>query len=235
MAAKQYETILITGANRGLGLEFIRQFAPDSKRIIACCRNPARANELNQIAAHSGGVVQTRVLDVTDAARIKVLAAELADQPIDLLLNNAGVMGPWLAGGVQDVDAWRQVLEVNTIAPLIMVESLLHSVARSKRKLIVNISSKMGSIGDNQSGGGYLYRSSKAALNAVMKSVAIDTAERGVTVLLLHPGWVTTDMGGPKGLIDAVTSVTGMKSIIDRADSSLAGQFLNYDGAQIPW
>ena len=235
MAEKPYDTILITGANRGLGLEFTRQFAPEAKRIIACCRNPARANELNQIATQSGGVVQTRRLDVTDATRVKALAAELADQSVDLLLNNAGIMGPKLAGGVQDVDAWRQVLEVNTIAPLKLVESLLDSVASSRRRLIVNISSKMGSIGDNQSGGGYVYRSSKAALNAVMKSLALDTAERGVIVLLLHPGWVVTDMGGPKGLIDAATSVAGMKRIIDSADNSLAGQFLNYDGAQIPW
>ena len=235
MTEKSYGNILITGANRGLGLEFARQLAPDAKRIIACCRNPARANELNQLATESDGVVQTRVLDVTDGARIKALAAEFAGQPLDLLLNNAGIMGPRLSGGIQDADAWRQVLEVNTIAPLKMVESLLDSVAISERKLIVNISSKMGSIGDNQSGGGYVYRSSKAALNAVMKSLALDTAERGVTVLLMHPGWVATDMGGPKGLIDAATSVAGMKRIIDSADSSLAGQFLNYDGAQIPW
>ena len=235
MAEKRYGSVLITGANRGLGLEFTRQLAGDAERIIACCRNPARANELNQVAAQSAGVVQTRALDVTDGARIKALAAQLADQPIDLLLNNAGILGPRPASGVQDVDAWRQVLEVNTIAPLKMVEAMLDSVALSKRKLIVNITSKMGSMGDNQSGGAYIYRSSKASLNAVMKSLALDTAELGVTVLLVHPGWVSTDMGGPSGLIDAETSVTGMKSIIDRADSSLSGRFFNYDGAEIPW
>ena len=235
MAEKRYGSILITGANRGLGLEFTRQFAPEAERIIACCRNLARANELTRIASQSEGVVQTRTLDVTNGEQIKALAAELAGQPIDLLLNNAGIIGPRSAGSVQDIDAWRQVLEVNTIAPLKMVESLLDSVALSKRKLIVNISSKMGSMGDNQSGGSYIYRSSKAALNAVMKSLSLDTADRGVTVLLLHPGWVATDMGGPNGLIDAVTSVTGMKGVIDRADSGVAGHFLNYDGTEIPW
>lgn len=235
MADKRYACILITGANRGLGLEFARQFVADAERIIACCRSPAKADELKQIAARSEGVIQIETLDVTDGAGIKALADPLRDQPIDLLLNNAGVMGPKTVNGVQDVDGWRQVFDVNTIAPLKMVESMLDSVALSKRKLIVNITSKMGSMGDNQSGGAYIYRSSKAALNAVMKSLALDTAQRGVTVLLLHPGWVTTDMGGPNALIDAGVSVAGMKRIIDRCDSSLSGHFLSYDGLEIPW
>jgi NAD(P)-dependent dehydrogenase (short-subunit alcohol dehydrogenase family) len=235
MAQKRYGTVFITGANRGLGLEFTRQFASDAERVIACCRSPSRANDLNRVAADSKGVVITRSLDVTDGPRIKALATEFAEHPIDLLINNAGVLGPRPESRVLDADAWRQVLEVNTISPIKVVESFLDSVAMSERRLIVNITSKMGSMGDNQSGGAIIYRSSKAALNAAMKSLALDTADRGVTVLLLHPGWVTTDMGGPNGLIDSTASVNGMKAVIDQADQGLSGHFLNYDGAEISW
>lgn len=178
--------------------------------------------------------VEPRALDVRDDAAIEALAAALADEPIDVLINNAGVMGP-RSGLPLDHAAWHDVLAVNVMAPLRIAGAFLASVAKSERRIIVNVTSKMGSIGDNQGGGAYIYRSSKAALNAVSVSLARDVAEHRVTVLLLHPGWVRTDMGGPKGLIDVATSVAGMKALIDRAGPGDSGRFFAYDGAEIPW
>ncbi|MDJ0655527.1 MAG: SDR family oxidoreductase [Xanthomonadales bacterium] len=230
-----YGTVLITGANRGLGLEFTRQLAGDADRIIATCRNPARSDELRAMAESSEGKIEVRALEVTDYSQARKLARELGNDPIDLLINNAGILGPRPGNLVQDVDAWRRVFEVNVIAPTKMVEAFADQVAASNRKLIANITSKMGSIADNTSGGAYIYRSSKAALNAVGRSMARDLADRQVTVLLLHPGWVRTDMGGPNGLIDAPTSVAGMKDILDQATLEQSGGFYNYDGASIAW
>jgi NAD(P)-dependent dehydrogenase (short-subunit alcohol dehydrogenase family) len=193
-----FGNVLITGSNRGLGLEFVRRLAPLSKRIIACCRNPDRADGLKFAADKSAGVVEIQKLDVTNYGQVKSLGQSLAGEPIDLLINNAGVLGPRPENWPQDVDAWRRVLEVNSIAPLKVAESFLESVVASERKIIANITSKMGSIGDNSGGSAYIYRSSKAALNAVMRSLAIDTADRDVVVLLLHPGWVKTDIGNQR-------------------------------------
>ena len=230
-----YGTVLITGANRGLGLEFTRQFAGDAERIIATCRNPNRSDELRALADSSDGQIEVQALDVTDYAKARSLAQQTASEPIDLLINNAGILGPRPENRVQDVDAWRRVLEVNVIAPAKIVEAFADQVTASRRKLIANITSKMGSIADNTSGGAYIYRSSKAALNAVGRSMARDLADRQVTVLQLHPGWVRTDMGGPNGLIDATTSVKGMKAVLDRATLEQSGGFYNYDGTSIPW
>lgn len=231
----EYGTVVITGANRGIGLELTRRFAAKAERVIACCRNPARASSLNQLATDSKGKVQTKTLDVTDYSGVKALAAQLNGQGVDVLINNAGILGPRPDSRVQNVQAWRQVLEVNTIAPLKVAEAFFDNLRGGRRKLIVNLTSKMGSVGDNGSGSAYIYRSSKAGLNAVMKSLAMDTADEDFTVLLLHPGWVKTDMGGPDALIDVSTSVDGLMAIIDAANPSQTGSFLDYDGTVIPW
>jgi len=233
----EFGTVLVTGANRGLGLEFTRRLAPLAERVIACCRNSARAGELNQIAAEAQ-TVQIKTLDVTDYPGVKALANKLGDDHdggIDLLINNAGILGPRPHTWPQDVQAWRRVLETNTIAPLKVAEAFLDGVAASERRTIVNVTSKMGSIGDNESGSAYIYRSSKAALNATMRTLALDTAERGVKVLLLHPGWVKTDMGGPQALIGVEDSAAGTPEVIRNADAETSGRFLNYDGTEIPW
>lgn len=230
-----FGTVVVTGANRGLGLEFVRQFADRAERVVACCRNPARAAELNQIGTDSGGSVQIKTLDVTDYPAVKALAAKVGKEPVDVLINNAGVLGPKPNAWPQDVQAWRRVFEANSIAPLKIAEAFLDSVLASDRKLIANITSKMGSMGDNTSGSAYIYRSSKSALNSVMKSLAVDTAERGGVVLLLHPGWVKTDMGGENALIDAATSVSGMMKTIESAGADQSGRFFDYDGSEIPW
>ncbi len=225
-------SVLVTGAGRGLGLEFARQYAADGWRVIATCRDPLMAQGLAPLQ----GDIEVHTLNVVDNAQIQALAKSLKKEPIDLLLNNAGIYGPRPVklGGV-DYAVWADVMRLNAMSPLKVSECFLDHMVAGKLKKIVTISSKMGSMGDNDSGGGYIYRSSKAALNAVMKSLSIDLKPRGISVAVLHPGWVRTDMGGPGGLIDAEQSVTGMRRVIEGLDMATSGRFYNYDGAEIPW
>ena len=228
-------SILITGANRGIGLEMTAQFAADGWQVIACCRNPATAQALQALAENHAGI-EIHALDVTDYARMAALSAELAGRPIDILLSNAGIFGAKGVGfGAVDPAEWREVLEVNTIAPLMLAQAFVEQVAASERKLIAVISSKVGSIADNGSGGGYVYRSSKTAVNQVVKSLSIDLAGRGISAISLHPGWVKTDMGGPNAEIGSDESVAGLKAILQSAGIAESGQFIEYDGSPIPW
>ena len=225
-------TCLITGANRGLGLEFVRQYAADGWKVVATCRDPDAAVELAALE----GDVTVEALDVSDFARVEALAKKLGPLPIDLLVNNAGIYGPRVVPYDRvDYAAWAEVLRVDTMSPLKVAAVFEANVARSPMKKIVTVTSKMGSMGDNTSGGSYIYRSSKAALNAVMKSLAIDFDDRKITVALLHPGWVRTDMGGPGALIDAFESVAGMRQVIAGLTHADTGKFYNYDGAELPW
>ena len=228
-------TILLTGANRGIGLELARQFAEDGWQVIACCRNPAGADEL-QALAERHPALEIHALDVTDYTQMAALGRELGDRPIDILLSNAGIFGSKSAAfGSIDPGEWRQVLEVNTIAPLMLVQTFAEQVAASRRKLVAVVSSKVGSIADNRSGGTYAYRSSKTAVNQVVKSLSIDLAERGISVISLHPGWVRTDMGGPNAEIGSDESVAGLKRILESAGMAESGQFIEYSGDPIPW
>ena len=225
-------TVLITGANRGLGLEFAKQYAERGWRVLATCRDVERADVLASIK----GQVDIYELDITDHDQIKNLAKQLSKESIDLLLNNAGVYGPRPSklGGV-DYESWQEVLYINTMSPLKVCESFRPHVASSNLKKIAVLSSKMGSISDNQSGSSYVYRSSKAALNAVMKSLSVDLAGHGISVVILHPGWVRTDMGGPGGLINPSESVGGLSKVIDNLNMENSGRFYNYDGKEILW
>lgn len=228
-------SVLITGANRGIGYEFARSFADDGWHVHACCRNPDKAKDLKQLIAGTVGAVTLHKLDVTDGLKVASLARELADEPIDILLNNAGIYGPKTGFGETDYSDWPPVFAANVLAPMRMAERFVEHVALSERKLMVNISSIMGSMGDNSGGGAYIYRSSKAALNAVVKSLSVDLAPRGIAVVAFHPGWVKTDMGGESAAITAVESVKGMRSIIGRLNSGDTGKFFNYDGSMLPW
>ena len=225
-------TVLITGANRGLGLEFAKQYAERGWRVLATCRDVERADVLASIK----GQVDIYELDIKDHDQIKNLAKQLRKESIDLLLNNAGVYGPRPSklGGV-DYESWQEVLYINTMSPLKVCESFRPHVASSNLKKIAVLSSKMGSISDNQSGSSYVYRSSKAALNAVMKSLSVDLAGHGISVVILHPGWVRTDMGGPGGLINPSESVGGLSKVIDNLNMENSGRFYNYDGKEILW
>ena len=228
-------TILITGANRGIGLEFARQFSEDGWQVLACCRNPEGAKDLQSLAA-ACSQIKIYSLDVTDYDQLAALSSQLQQQSIDILLSNAGIYGPrGSAFGEVDVEAWQQVFEVNSIAPLKLAQAFVTQVAASRQKLIAMVSSKMGSIEDNGSGGGYIYRSSKTALNQVVKSLSIDLTERGVSVVSLHPGWVKTDMGGANAETDVKHSVAGLKRILTRAGLAQSGHFFDFDGSEIPW
>lgn len=225
-------SVLITGANRGLGLEFTRQYAADGWRVFAACRDPAGARDLAAVE----GDVSAETLDVDDGPQVAALANKLSGQPIDVLINNAGIYGPKdVTRDTVDYDAWGQVFRTNTMSPLAVSAAFAANVAQGGQKKIITLSSIMGSIAENDSSGDFIYRSSKAAVNAVMKSLAGDLKSEGITVAVLHPGWVRTDMGGPDAAIEAPESVTGMRAVIAGLKESDSGRFLNYDGTKIPW
>ena len=174
-------------------------------------------------------------LEVTDPDGITALAEALSGETIDVLINNAGVYGPRVNFGHIDYKAWRHVLEVNTLAPLRLAEAFVTHLARSPRATLAMITSKMGSIADNTSGGSYIYRSSKAALNAVTRSLAYDLSAQKIACVVVHPGWVRTDMGGPSGLISPQTSAEGIAAVLAGLKPADSGSFFNYDGRTIPW
>lgn len=229
-------TVLITGANRGLGFEFVKQYAEDNWRVIACCRQPSKATELTHLS-HIFPSIQIETLDIADFSQIDSLSNKLANIPIDVLLNNAGVYGDERGHGFGQLDyaTWNNNFTVNTQAPVKMAEAFLPNLKLGKQKLIVSISSLMGSISDNTSGGSVLYRSSKAALNAAMKSLALDLEDKGIGVLIFHPGWVITDMGGPNALISPTVSVAGMRKEIADFTFLQTGSFIKYDGTALAW
>jgi NAD(P)-dependent dehydrogenase (short-subunit alcohol dehydrogenase family) len=231
------KTTLITGANRGIGLEFSRQLAEDGWCVLACSRDLEKSDALNKLAAEYPERITLYALDVTDHGQIEKLSQTLANKPIDLLINNAGVF-PDIndrSFGQTDYDSWAHAFLVNTMAPLKMAEEFIAQITQSSRKTIVTITSKMGSVADNGRGGSYIYRSSKSAVNMVIKSIAIDLESNDIISVLLHPGWVRTDMGGPSGLISVEQSVSGMLSVIREVTSADSGKFIAYDGQIIPW
>lgn len=225
------KTVLITGANRGIGLSLVKLYLEHGWQVHATYRSEHNSKELLNLA-HPHLICHP--LDVTDYLGVSALAAKLPD--IDLLVNNAGYYGPKGYGfGHTDVEQWRKVFEINAIAPLKLVEAIFPKLQQSQYKKIACLSSKVGSMTENTSGGGYIYRSSKAALNSVVKSLSNDLTSQGFTVLALHPGWVQTEMGGPNALIDPETSAKGLMEVIENATFQQSGQFLNYQGETIAW
>lgn len=227
--------VVITGANRGLGLEFCRQYLAGGARVYACCRAPEKATALLELKQSHGEALDIVPLDVSNPVMLANLPYVI-EEPIDILINNAGIYGPGgLSFGEYKVGDWVEVLKINTIAPMMVTQTLAEKVAASNEKKIVLLSSKMGSIADNQKGKSYIYRSSKAALNAVGKTLAIDLSGQGVKIAVVHPGWVQTDMGGANALIDVKTSVTGLCEVIENLSETNSGSFFSYDGTLIPW
>jgi len=225
-------TVLITGANRGLGLEFARQYLSAGYEVLACCRTPGEA-----LPGYAGKNLSIHALDVAELDQIEQLAKALSGNPIDLLICNAGIYPQRGNTGFGNTNygAFAQALRVNTMAPLKMAEAFVGHVAASQLKKMAFVTSKMGSMADNTSGGAYIYRASKAALNAEVKSLSIDLAPLGIVTVLLHPGWVKTDMGGPNAWITPEQSVTGMRKVIERMQPSDSGEFHAYDGQRVPW
>jgi NAD(P)-dependent dehydrogenase (short-subunit alcohol dehydrogenase family) len=229
-------SVLITGANRGIGLEHARRYAERGARVWATARAPEDAADLQALAkAHSGRVEVVRY----DAARLGAagsLKSRLGDEPLDLMLANAGATGGRAQSfGEVDVDGILDLIRVNAMAPLQLARALADNVAASDRKVMAFQTSLMGSVGDNGSGGAYAYRISKAALNMVGKSVANDLRGRGVIAVLLHPGWVRTRMGGPGARISVEECVSAQQQLLDRLSTTDSGRFFNYDGVELPW
>jgi len=228
-------TILITGTNRGLGLEAVRQYAADGWTVHACCRNPDDATDLNAIAGDNANVTVHR-LDVADFATIDRLADSLNGEAIDVLLNNAGVYG----GDRQefmndDFAAWSKTFRVNTMAPHRMSEVFVDNVASSGQKVVVIMSTIMASMTGENSGKLHIYRTSKAAVNMVMRLLSVDLAERGITTFSIHPGWVRTDMGGTTAPLSPEESVAGIRQVIAGAGPETNGRFMTWDGNELPW
>lgn len=222
-------TVLITGAARGLGLEFTRQYAARGWKIHACARSP---EALDGIA----GDIHPHRLEVTDYDAVGALARELSGEAIDVLICNAGIGGERgnASFGAVDPAAWRQVFEVNTLAPLMMAQAFVEHVARSTERKLIAISSILGSIANN-AGGRYIYRASKTALNMEWSCLAKDLAPRGLICVALHPGWVQTDMGGATATLTIDRSVPPMVKTIAALKPSDNGRYLQYDGTELPW
>jgi NAD(P)-dependent dehydrogenase (short-subunit alcohol dehydrogenase family) len=226
-------TVLITGTNRGLGLELTKQYATDGWQVLACCRAPNKADALQALAkAHHN--ITVLPLDVADFTQIDALAEKLKAQAVDVLINNAGVY-PESSFESLNMEDWAFAFRVNSMAPFKMINAFKTHIANSALKKAVTLSSKMGSIDDNSGGGSYIYRSSKTAVNMVMKSLSIDLKPLGISVVTLHPGWVQTDMGGPNGLINTQTSVNGLRIVINSLTIENSGKFIAYDGKEIAW
>lgn len=230
----QYDnTLFITGANRGIGLEYVKQYAQEGWRVLASCRNPADASAL-QALANTYANIELYAIDIANFDQIEALGRKLIDQPIQLLINNAGIY-PESSFRTIDYAKWMEAFKVNAMSTLKLAEVFIPHLVKAGNAKLVAMTSKMGSIDDNTSGGEYIYRSSKTALNMVMKSLSIDLNKYGVSVAVLHPGWVRTDMGGPNGLIDAKTSVQGLRKVIGMLSLDNSGKFYAYDGKEIAW
>ncbi|WED20938.1 SDR family oxidoreductase [Vibrio sp. JC009] len=227
------DKVLITGANRGIGLALVKQYLNSGWEVFATYRDAESASELLALTKQHPQLSSYQ-LDVTDYPAIEALQPKLP--AIDLLINNAGYYGPKGYGfGNTDVEEWRKVFEINSIAPLKLVETLYPNLLQGRLKRVACISSKVGSMTENTSGGGYIYRSSKAAVNSVVKSLSNDLSKEDFTVVALHPGWVLTEMGGPNALISTEVSTEGLFSVIDKLKPEDSGRFLNYDGTEIAW
>jgi len=231
------KTALITGTNRGIGLDLTRQLLEAGWHVHATARDPQSSDELQALKADHPVALDLHALDLGDAGAIDALSRQLADESIDWLINNAGIYGPRgvAFGNVSDVSAWQEVFRINSIAPMLVMQAFAEQVARSGERKIGILSSKVGSMGDNGSGGGYIYRSSKAAVNAVIKSASIDLEPRGINVAALHPGWVRTEMGGPNAEISTSESASGLIRNMAQLSEADRGRFIDINGTTIPW
>lgn len=224
-------TVLITGAARGLGLEFTRLYAAKGWKVLACARTPDKLGAIK-------GDIHPHKLEVTDYPAVQALAKKFSGEAIDVLICNAGVGGEGGRGaqslGSFDAAVGRQVFEVNTLAPLMMAEAFVEHVARSKEKKLIAITSILGSLANNN-GGRYFYRASKTALNMEWSCLSKDLAARGIICVALHPGWVQTDMGGSSATLTIDQSVPSMIKVVEALKPGDNGRFVAFDGSGLPW
>jgi NAD(P)-dependent dehydrogenase (short-subunit alcohol dehydrogenase family) len=223
------KTVVVTGANRGLGLELARQYAAAGARVVGTARRPDEATEL---AATGARVLP---LDVADAESVAAFAAALGDAPVHLLINNAGVSGRALDDELSYAERVRRVMEVNTFGPMRVTEALLPNLRAAEGALVVNMSSGLGSIAGNTSGGYSGYRESKAALNMYTRNLAADHRAEGILAICVSPGWVRTDMGGPDAPLSPEESIAGLRRVIEGLSPAQSGLFLGHDGERLDW
>lgn len=230
-------SILITGANRGIGLELTKRYATAGHQVMACCRAPAQADVLNDLAANHDGV-SVHALEVSDGESVAALGAALAGTPLDILVNNAGMSPPREAQTLtnMDYDAWAEAFAVNSMAPLRVLQALLPNLKLSDATppKAITISSQMGALSLNWPVA-YAYCSSKAAVNKVMRMASEELKADGIAVAILHPGWVQTDMGGPKAAITVDQSASGIIDVIDALDMDSTGCFRTWEGTDHEW
>ncbi len=224
---------LVTGANRGIGLEFVKQLTQRGETVIATARDLDAATDLSALAKENDNLrlVSLDIADDTSIAKLK----ESVTEPIDVLLNNAGCYGQSGTFPDLDFDLLTRDYEINAIGTLKVCAALLDNVKAGEKKIIASVTSKMGSIGDNTSGGSYAYRMSKTGLNMGARCMSHDLRKDDVSVFVLHPGWVQTDMGGPNGLINTQQSVEGMLKTVDVATLEHSGRFWEWNGKEIQW
>jgi len=232
IASESHESsgvLLITGANRGIGLEFARQYSEAGWQVIGTARKPDAATELRELG------VRVMQLDVTDDNSVARLAADLEGQPIDLLINNAGILIPQDTLAETEIESAARTLDVNTLGPMRVTQALLPNLSAGKRKTVVNISSGLGSVANNDSGRFYGYRESKAALNMFSRSLGAEKRDQGFIVVAMDPGWVQTDMGGPNATLTVEQSVSGMRNVIDSLTVEDTGTYRSHSGTVVPW
>jgi NAD(P)-dependent dehydrogenase (short-subunit alcohol dehydrogenase family) len=228
------DTVMITGTNRGIGLELLRQYAEAGWNTIGTCRSLDGAAEARALAERHDNI-HLHSLDVTDTGAIKALAAALDGTPIDVLILNAGMLGLHsVTLGELDADEFRRVLDVNVVAQAMCLEAFTEHVAASRRRVIVGMGSFLGSMGCSD-GGKISYRAAKAGLHAVVVAASHDLRDRGISAVVMHPGWVQTDMGGPDATVSTEDSVRGMRRVIDAVGPEHSGRFLTFDGEELPW
>ena len=227
-------TILISGANRGLGLEFARQHLAAGDKVIAGVRHPASAGELRSLAGEDR--LQVYPLDVADGASVDTFSLAAGDQPVDILIANAGVYGGDRKAGLGDIDydAWMKTFAVNTLGPVRLAAAFVGNVERGRGRKMVAISSLMGSTADS-SGGSLIYRSTKAALNNAWRNIAFELKDRGIACFSVHPGWVKTGIGGEQAPLTPEQSISALRARIDAWSLADSGRFLSWDGRELPW
>jgi len=226
---------VVTGANRGIGLELVHQLLERGDSVAAAVRSPDKATDLVALAARFSSLLHVGRCDVAQDASVRSFAAGLGEAPVDLLVNNAGVLGKMQALADVDLDDMLRAYSVNALGAMRVTRALLPLLRKSQAPRAVHVSSDMGAIGRNVDGGAYAYRMSKAALNMASKSMAIDLAVDGIVSVVLNPGWVQTAMGGERAPVRVEDSVAGMLRIIERLTAADSGAFYDLSGAVIPW
>ncbi len=236
------ETLLVTGSNRGIGLEYVRQALASGDHVIAACRKPAEAAALQELSMTFPGQLRLEALDTGSGPSIDAFAGRLTGVPVDVLVNNAGIYGgSWTTDAQRqtidgmDYALWEEMMRVNVMGPFRLVARLVPNLMLGNRKLVVMMSSDLGSITNNLQGQSHGYRSSKAALNMVTKGLSVELRNRGVTVVSMAPGWTRTELGGDAATWGVDESVQRQREVVARLDQGATGQFINLLGEPVPW